>query len=895
MNEEKFELKGVSPNRGRDPQTRLLDAIDNMDITAFQSLLKTVDPDYFYGYPKYKTCLDIACSKPGYSGFVKHLLNLKSTVDVNKVNEKHGKAPIHFAVEAGDLDTIRTLLDSPNIQVNSMTRGTTAIHLAIQCIDSKDEQSISKYEKIIETLLEYKSDVNIPDAKNITPLSSAARQGLKEIVELILKKSEKTVNPDLYKDSNGNSARMVIAKYIPELLEKLPPLEGHCIEDTDVDVDQLFSHLNRGDEDSFIKDFNRMKSMEEFSRDIFKCHDGRMTLLQKICDIGFDKAARILLDNQADPNEIGPVTKDSPVEIACSNGYPEVLNILFRDGKTLCKPVNGKSLIQIVVKETKQLNLEPKRDYNKCLKILLEHPIIKKYINDQDSKGNTALHYAVRSNDQETTLELLKKGASIVIRNDLKEPPLADISAKTMETYLDGCLTTNNVRPKDESYELHFDYSSFATPRSIRGNRDDETTEPLLGSFFAPLAPKTDVLLYMADCPVLKPLLKHPVITSFLFLKWQRISWLFYVNIAFYTMFCSSLVFYIHLGYGGPILSIFGCFLLIRELLQMVVTLEVYFKSIENWLEILVIGLTAAIVFNNSTSEHYKQQLSSPAILLSFAEWVLLAGHFPFFSPYIVMLKTVSRNFLKLLGWYCVLIFGFALSFYTLFRTDIRGINVAHDENPNFFLNFWTSTFKTILMLTGEFDAASIEFNTFPVISHVIFLVFVFMIPIVLFNLLNGLAVSDIQAIQANAKIEALISRIRLVWKFERVILGNWSWFKNGICILPNASCMRSGRICFKTSSIVKVCVNVTNKTSRVEMYHEDENDPENRQMSLCCQQQCSQSRLHWKIVKAAMQLVAEREEGASELEQLQDKLQSFQQSLQNIEVLLERNFRSQS
>jgi hypothetical protein len=48
-------------------------------------------------------------------------------------------------------------------------------------------------------------------------------------------------------------------------------------------------------------------------------------------------------------------------------------------------------------------------------------------------------------------------------------------------------------------------------------------------------------------------------------------------------------------------------------------------------------------------------------------------------------------------------------------------------------------------MLTGEFEAASLDLDGFGAIYCLIFLLFVFMITIVLFNLLNALAVSDTQ------------------------------------------------------------------------------------------------------------------------------------------------------
>lgn len=955
MNKGEYELKGRGISRGSslftpDPQTQLLNAIRQKDIRTFKRLLQTdsVDPDHCYDYPDYKTCLDIACSDTGYSAFVKLLL--ERNVDVNKVNDTHRKAPIHFAAETGDLDTIRTLLDDPNIEVNAMTKGNTAIHLAIKHIEDVDEDRdkiISQYEEIVEALLKSNSDVNIPDMKRITPIYSAAKQGLERVVELIIEYSKKPVDLDSYKDRKKMSARMIIQETFPHLLSKLPSQENY---NDIIDVHKLFSHLSGHDEDSFIADFNKIKKSKDLPK-ILSENNGSKTLLQTVCAIGLDKAAKILLEYKADPNLTAPGSNVRPIELACSNGYSDVLKTLLSDEKTSYEPVNGESLIQIVIKDAKHLNGETKSDYKECLKVLLEHPKIKTDINFLDYKENTALHYAARSGDQDIVMALLKNGACIGIRNKFNEPPLADMSAKTLETYLDDCLTTNNERPNDDNYELQFDYSFLAPPGNIHNH---ETKIPLMDDSDVTissndrfLAPETDALLYMTQCSELKPLLKHPVITSFLYLKWQRISCLFYANISFYAVFCLSLILYILLGYGGQpeksdliltiayltrILSIIGLILLIiREVLQIAVSPKVYFKSIENWLEIMLIFITAAIVFNDSTSEHSKQQLSAIAILLSSAEFVLLIGQFPHLSTNIVMLKTVSWNFFKFLLWYCILIIAFSLSFYTLFRTietdDPNGEKVAFDPNKpagsdddeqNFFLDPGISLFKTIVMLTGEFDAGSINFEAFPITSHIIFVIFVFMIPIVLFNLLNGLAVSDTQTIKANAELVGHISRIKLISYFESVILGDLGPYKNAVssaqnacCWLPGNNCIRSRMICIKPLAR-RVClfpnflpmaqIGVkTNQACRVEVCTTDrqkkknEQNADNPQLVLCCLPQCNQTLMDWKIVKAAKKLIAEREEGGSEMKQLQDKLltcerklHSFEKSHEKIERLLE-------
>jgi hypothetical protein len=76
-------------------------------------------------------------------------------------------------------------------------------------------------------------------------------------------------------------------------------------------------------------------------------------------------------------------------------------------------------------------------------------------------------------------------------------------------------------------------------------------------------------------------------------------------------------------------------------------------------------------------------------------------------------------------------------------------------------------------MLTGELDADSIKFDIYNIASRLIFLLFVFMITIVLFNLLNGLAVGDTQTIRSDAELVAHTSRVQHMYYIESMLVDN--------------------------------------------------------------------------------------------------------------------------
>lgn len=82
----------------------------------------------------------------------------------------------------------------------------------------------------------------------------------------------------------------------------------------------------------------------------------------------------------------------------------------------------------------------------------------------------------------------------------------------------------------------------------------------------------------------------------------------------------------------------------------------------------------------------------------------------------------------------------------------------------------WEAFVKTAVMMTSEFEYSSIfienENVAFPIFGRILFLVFLLMVGIVLMNLLVGLAVSDINSLETQGKM----NRLRKQADFLRVI-----------------------------------------------------------------------------------------------------------------------------
>ena len=307
-----------------------------------------------------------------------------------------------------------------------------------------------------------------------------------------------------------------------------------------------------------------------------------------------------------------------------------------------------------------------------------------------------------------------------------------------------------------------------------------------------------EALAYIAENRALKPLLMHPLISSFLYLKWHRIRHILYANFVFYVIFWALINLYIiSTNYGSnsravsessnssdytsmtvltnfqnlsdlrSLAAIVLILLAIRESLQFISSPWHYVSSFENMLEVALIILGVWVIATGNP------QVGAVVILLSAWELVILIGQHPRMSTGIEMFKKVSVNFIRFLFLYAFLIISFALAFFILFK------NSKLDDN---FPDPGQSLFKTIIMLTGEFDANDIPFDSHPVLSHCIFVLFVFLIAIVLFNLLNGLAVSDTADILNKSELVGLISRTKLVCYAECVAVGSGIVKLTGCC-----------------------------------------------------------------------------------------------------------------
>lgn len=697
-----------------------------------------------------------------------------------QLNPEYLKRPINFAAESLDYNNISALANYPTTNLDAKYENQTPLNFLAHQISDDDFGTLSE---CIKLLIKRHADPNIPNQREITPIVAIAKnrnlsENNKE--QLISYFIDYAVDLDLDSFRKGE-ARKILTNNFPQLTLPAPLAQRD-----QWDFTKLIMALRNEQEIEFLNGLSTICKEKDVDNgekrvpaQLFHDVDGDETLLIVAAKKGLIRCVERMLRLGADVNY--KVRKNlSAIEVACRWGTWRVLELLL---KTPTINVHtDEPLLIIVVKRIGEL-VTNKCDYERCFTLLLNHPDID--VDDLDLFNCSALHYAVRYNNHNAIAELLRRGAYIGIKNRFDRFSVTDINPKILEKHFDSCITTNTLRPGDDNFEIIYDYKNFVPPVTKR-------TKELLGVHSSkPLNSKNDSndkcpdemapIEHVAQANDLRHLMKHPLIASFLFLKWHRLALIFYINFILYTIFCLSLISYILLCYRQEVTSravetllytaslVLGVCIFLREVVQLIMSPRNYLRNKENYLEIALIVMVAMILSHfHYYDESTRRTIAALTILLAVGEFFLLTGSLPVlsFSTHLVMLKTVAKSFFKSLLLYSIILIAFSLCFFTLLNetnqssSDGKNTNAAtngdgdeEDDSFNKFQDPGLAIIKTVVMLTGEFDAASINFKL-NASSYLVFLIFVFLISTVLFNLLNGLAVSDTQ-VNCNAKIQA--------------------------------------------------------------------------------------------------------------------------------------------
>ncbi|KAH8400976.1 hypothetical protein KR009_002281 [Drosophila setifemur] len=721
------------------------------------------------------TIYEKALSTAGCGDFIAACIAHGSSA--NYVNNKN-KAAVSFATDSTDPGNLKVLLNNKGVQVDSKYGNLTPLNSLAKKL--KAENASAVYE-CMELLLNYGASPNLVDQGEFTPLNHVLRKKMipKEerlhLVQLFL--AHPLVDIDRYR--NGE-VRQLLQTQFPEL--RLPAQRETGTEE-EIDCERLLSTLRNGDEERFEQQF--AKYQENLSDNQFNSRQGEhLSLLEESVKLGKQRALEAILSTGANINATaGKANNASVVELAAIWGNHRALDRLLKHPSLQLAP-NAKLLNNVI----SRLEGQPYDfcDYKLCFKHLLESDRVD--INETDTGGMVPLAYAVKYRNTWAIRELLQHGAYIGAKSRFGDLPIEDIAPEVLEEHLDSCITTNGKKAGEPDYEVVINYKNLVpqeanpSPTSALPNQlHDEMTS----------------IAHIAKSKELRHLLQHPLISSFLFLKWHRLSVIFYLNFLLYSLFTISITTHtllkFHESDHTALIGLFGLlswlgigYIILREAIQLLMSPGLYFRSVINWMELALIVLSILTSSEATYDKETQRVLAVFTILLVAMELCLLVGSLPVLSisTHMLMLREVSRSFVKIFGLYSIFVVTFSMCFYILFGKPPLDDQTKPTASPspsaegepegdgdfNTFSKPIEALIKTIVMLTGEFDAGDIKFTS--IYTYLIFLLFVFFMTIVLFNLLNGLAVSDTQAIKAQAELNGAICRTNLLTRYEEVLTG---------------------------------------------------------------------------------------------------------------------------
>ncbi|TMS16845.1 Transient receptor potential cation channel subfamily A member 1, partial [Larimichthys crocea] len=213
-----------------------------------------------------------------------------------------------------------------------------------------------------------------------------------------------------------------------------------------------------------------------------------------------------------------------------------------------------------------------------------------------------------------------------------------------------------------------------------------------------------------------------------------------------------------------------------------------YFKDYSNqsdWCTaILSFLFVIPIMLNVDGSWHW--QAGAMAILNSWIGFLFYLQRFEGVGIYVVMFWEIMKTLLRIIMLFLYLLLAFGLAFYALML------------NQKEFDSVHLSVMQTFVMMAGELNYQNNFLDPFlkhelpfSFLTYVILVNFVLLMPILLVNLLIGLAVGDIAEVQRNAALKRIAMQVELHTSLEDRLP---YWFmkrvdKSSVTVYPNRKC----------------------------------------------------------------------------------------------------------
>ncbi|KAK3712750.1 hypothetical protein QZH41_013202, partial [Actinostola sp. cb2023] len=187
-----------------------------------------------------------------------------------------------------------------------------------------------------------------------------------------------------------------------------------------------------------------------------------------------------------------------------------------------------------------------------------------------------------------------------------------------------------------------------------------------------------------------------------------------------------------------------------------------YITSFSNWLDI--VGCAAAFISVVPPCEckwGYQKEFAALGIFVCWINLIMYFRRLPFYGKYVIMLYCMFITLLKVLVLFMFFIIAFAATFHIILDKE------PFTSLPNILMNMF-------IMTLGEMNYTDVfmpwDSLSYPTFVNVLMILFCLAMPIIMMNMLVGLAVGDIDKIEKNALIDRYMMQVELLIDIENAL-----------------------------------------------------------------------------------------------------------------------------
>ncbi|KAE8745869.1 hypothetical protein FOCC_FOCC007388 [Frankliniella occidentalis] len=713
---------------------------------------------------------------------------------------------LHTAVTTGCLKVVETLLNvDPSSACAINAKGETPVHAAIEA-RSIEALRLLWNEGVSELLLA-NADVAARDLSGATVLHEAAAHADSQLLRELLSIEEAMQVLDAEREDGLTPLFVAVESSSTERVQRFMEAGARLTHTLPDGVNivhravQLYNSTNLSE------------------------HEEMVRLLADRLGSSVSVEERSLLDAlQSGAQDPGL----APVHMAAKNGHDSVVDVLIRNGSN----PRVRTVREAPLYAATALHLAAQYGHISVVSLLVHAD--RKLLSTKDGREWRPIHMAAHFAQREVLRFMIKEGADLAtgVRDEQNRSCsalslLVHSVAKPvdfLEELLDESIALNEY-PTEDGQGL---------PKSSRGEacplRGEEPHQHGGVHQVRRQMRVIDAILESGNYFGQQNLLQHPLVESFLTLKWKKMAPFFYAIVAVHVLFVCALTGLVaqiywwagDQGAGVQVarVAVFVTTVIIalQEVLHLIQLRLMYIRDLESWLKWIAISLSVVVAFvvfegvesasasptvsvptaaedasldgavanadlesagassagangggvvggvpyesrSGRLGDRWERHVTTLAVLMAYTELLLLLCRFPRWGLRVLMFYKVAINVIKMLLTFSFLIVGFGLSFFVQFR----------GEEP--FPTLLESMGKTIVMGTSEFDYGDIfAGSNDTIVGRMLFFIFLLLVPVVLMNLLVGLAVSDIATLETKGRKRGLVKQAEFLSTLERLV-----------------------------------------------------------------------------------------------------------------------------